>query len=328
MTTILVTGAAGFIGSAVAEALCIRGQDVVGIDNFNAYYDPTLKRDRAARLAGFAHPKAGAAGGRGVVRLIEGDVSDRAAVEALFREHRIDKICHLAAQAGVRYSLKDPYVYEQANNLGTLTLLEAARHHGVPTFVYASSSSVYGGNTKVPFSVDDPVEKPISLYAATKRYNELLAHTYHHLFGIRTTGLRFFTVYGPWGRPDMAAYLFTRAIVEGRPIDVYNHGRMRRDFTYISDIVAGVLAALDRDDPCAVFNLGNSATVELLHFIGVLEKKLGREAKKNFLPLQPGDVPETWADIEKSRRLLGFEPKVTVEEGLSLFVDWYRSYHS
>jgi UDP-glucuronate 4-epimerase len=314
MSAILVTGAAGFIGSWVAEALAARGDVVVGVDNFNDYYDPSIKRDRAKRL-------------KDRVPIHETDIADYKALERIFDAHRFDKVCHLAAQAGVRFSLTNPFAYETANGLGTLNVLELCRHKGVKTLVYASSSSVYGGNTKTPFSVDDPVDKPISLYAATKIYNELMAHTYHHLYGLRCTGLRFFTVYGPWGRPDMALFKFTKAVLEGKPIEVFNYGKMRRDFTYVTDVVAGVLASLDKEHPCEVFNLGNSHTVELLHFIRCIEKELGREARKNLLPLQPGDVPETFADIQKSRDKLGFNPAIGIEEGIRRFIAWYKDYY-
>ncbi len=313
MATVLVTGVAGFIGSWTAETLLARGDAVVGLDNFNDYYDPRIKRDRVKRL-----------GARAVVH--EADLADAKALERVFDAHKIDKVCHLAAQAGVRYSLDNPLAYETANALGTLHLLELCRHKNVRDFIYASSSSVYGGNTKTPFSVDDPVDRPISLYAATKKYNELQAHTYHHLFGLHTTGLRFFTVYGPWGRPDMALFKFTKAILAGQPIDLYNFGKMKRDFTYITDIVAGVLASLDKAYPCEVFNLGNSNTVDLSYFVECVEKELGRPARKNLLPMQPGDVPETFADIEKSRRLLGFDPQVKIEEGIHRFIAWYKDY--
>jgi UDP-glucuronate 4-epimerase len=310
----LVTGAAGFIGFWTARALAERGHQVVGVDNFNAYYDPALKRSRAGELAG-------------VCPVLEADIADGAALERALKDQAVDQVCHLAAQAGVRYSLENPLAYESANNLGTLNMLEFCRRRGVKTFVYASSSSVYGGNAKVPFSVDDPVDKPISLYAATKRANELTAHVYHHLYGIHCTGLRFFTVYGPWGRPDMAIFKFTKAILEGKPIDVYSGGKMRRDFTYVTDIARGVAAAMEKSFPYALFNLGDAHPAELLHFIGLLEKALGREAKKNFLPLQPGDVPVTAADIGASRAQLGFDPQVRLEEGIPRFTAWYRDYY-
>jgi UDP-glucuronate 4-epimerase len=311
---VLITGAAGFIGHWTARALLDRGHAVVGLDNFNPYYDPALKRARAALLADRCP-------------VLEADIADAAALEKVLDRHPVDQVCHLAAQAGVRYSLENPLAYESSNNLGTLNLLELCRRRGIKSFVYASSSSVYGGNTKVPFAVGDPVDKPISLYAATKRANELTAHVYHHLYGLHCTGLRFFTVYGPWGRPDMALFKFTKAILEGRPIDVYNHGKMRRDFTYITDIVDGVVAALEKNYPHEIFNLGDAHPAELLHFIGVLEKALGREAKKNLLPMQPGDVPVTAADIGASREKLGFAPKVRLEEGIPRFTAWYREYH-
>lgn len=311
---ILVTGAAGFIGSWTSEALVQAGHSVIGIDNFNSYYDVNLKRARAKRL-------------EGKVQIIEADVSNQSAVDKVFKENKFDQVCHLAAQAGVRYSLENPHAYETANNVGTLNMLEACRHNNVQSIVFASSSSVYGGNKKVPFSVKDPVDKPISLYAATKKYNELMAHTYHHLFGLHCTGLRFFTVYGPWGRPDMALFKFTKAILAGEPIDVYNHGKMKRDFTFITDIVQGVLAALEKNYPYEIFNLGNSKTVELSHYIECVEKELGKQAKKNFLPLQMGDVPETTSDIEYTREKLGFSPKVDVEQGIHEFVAWYKTYH-
>jgi UDP-glucuronate 4-epimerase len=314
MKTILVTGAAGFIGHWTALRLLERGDTVVGIDNFNSYYDATLKRARAARF-------------EGRVKIHEIDIADTGAVRRVFDENKIDQVCHLAAQAGVRYSIENPFSYEASNNLGTLNILEACRHTGVSSLVYASSSSVYGGNTKTPFSVDDPVEKPISLYAATKRANELAAYTYHHLFGLRATGLRFFTVYGPWGRPDMALFKFTKAILAGEPIDVYNHGKMKRDFTFVSDIVSGIVASLDKNHPYEIFNLGNSSTVELSYFIECIENELGKKARKNLLPMQPGDVPETSADIDKSRRLLGFDPQVKIEEGIREFLKWYRAYY-
>jgi UDP-glucuronate 4-epimerase len=314
VTTVLVTGIAGFIGSWVAEALAARGDTVVGVDNFNDYYDVSLKRARAKRL-------------QDRCRIHECDVADLAALREVFDRHKIDRVCHLAAQAGVRYSLENPFAYQTANVLGTLNLLELCRQKGVKPFVYASTSSVYGGNEKTPFSVQDRVDKPLSLYAATKRATELMAHTYHHLFGLRCTGLRFFTVYGPWGRPDMALFKFTKAILEGKPIDVYNHGKMKRDFTYVTDIVAGVVAALEKSYPYEILNLGNSHSEDLLEFVRLIEKELGRKANVNLLPLQPGDVPETFADIAESRRKLGFEPKVRIEEGIPKFVSWYKEYY-
>ncbi len=314
MKTILVTGAGGFIGAWTARALKERGHRVVGLDNFNSYYDVQLKRDRVKALI----PD---------VKMVEADVADRKALEGVFDGDKFDQICHLAAQAGVRHSLKDPYAYENSNNLGTLNLLELCRHRGVGSFVFASSSSVYGGNTKIPFSADDPVDRPLSLYAATKRANELTARVYHHLFGLRCTALRFFTAYGPWGRPDMALFSFTKSLSEGKPIEVYNQGKMRRDFTFITDIVDGVVAALEKDFPCEIFNLGHADPIELLDFISYIEKALGKTAEKTLKPLQPGDVPATWADIEKSTRLLGFRPRVSLGEGIEKFVDWYQNYY-
>ena len=320
--SILLTGAAGFIGFHVARALLERGDRVVGIDNLNDYYDVRLKHARLAALSnypGFVFAKL--------------DIADREGVFAIVDRHRdLRSIIHLAAQAGVRYSLENPYAYIDANVMGTLVILEAARRiTGLTTITYASSSSVYGANQKQPFSVEDRVDTPVSLYAATKRSCELLARTYAHLYGLPATGLRFFTVYGPWGRPDMAAYLFTSAILDGRPIRVFNDGRMARDFTYIDDIVAGTIAAHDRPpaDPLQhrVYNLGNHRPEKLLDFITVLEGLLGRAAIKEFLPLQPGDVPESFADIEASRRDLGFDPQTTIELGLARFVEWYKQYH-
>ena len=319
--SILITGAAGFIGFHVAKALLERGDRVVGIDNLNDYYDVRLKEARLALLSaypGFLFAKL--------------DVADRDGVFALVERHKdLRSVIHLAAQAGVRYSLENPYAYIDSNVMGTLVMLEAARRiDGLTAITYASSSSVYGANQKQPFSVDDWVDDPVSLYAATKRSCELLARTYGHLYGLPATGLRFFTVYGPWGRPDMAAYLFTRAILGGQPIRVFNEGRMARDFTYIDDIVAGTLAAHDRppaDGAHQIYNLGNHHPEQLLDFIAVLERLLGRTATKEFLPLQPGDVPESFADIEASRRDLGFDPRTTIEVGLARFVEWYRQYH-
>jgi UDP-glucuronate 4-epimerase len=320
--SILLTGAAGFIGSHVAKALLDRGERVVGIDNVNDYYDVCLKEARLDRLRiypGFDFAKL--------------DVADRDGILALVEGHRdLRSIIHLAAQAGVRYSLENPYAYVDANVMGTLVMFEAARRiDGLTGITYASSSSVYGANRQQPFGVDDRVDEPVSLYAATKRSCELLAHTYSHLYGLPATGLRFFTVYGPWGRPDMAAYLFTSAILAGRPIKVFNNGKMARDFTYIDDIVAGTIAAHDRPSGGEVrhriYNLGNHRPEKLLDFIAVIERVLGRTAQKQLLPLQPGDVPESFADITASRRDLGFDPKTTIEIGLARFVEWYKEYH-
>lgn len=323
--TVLVTGAAGFIGFHVAAALLARGEAVVGIDNLNAYYDVALKRARLAEL-----------GGRPGFTFHEQDIADETALAALAKAHpEIDRIVHLAAQAGVRHSLENPMAYGRANLTGHLVVLELARRiETLRHLVYASSSSVYGGNKHLPFAVGDPVATPVSLYAATKAANELMSHSYSHLYRIPATGLRFFTVYGPWGRPDMAAYLFTKAIFEGRPIKVFNHGKMRRDFTYIDDIVAGVLAALDHppaDDgsapPARLYNIGNHRAEPLMRFIDVLEKAIGRPADRELLPMQPGDVAETYADITAIRNDLGFEPTTPIDDGVPRFVAWYRRYH-
>lgn len=316
--TIFLTGAAGFIGFHVGSALLARGDRVVGVDNLNDYYDVGLKRARLAKLE--------AAGGD--FSFEEADVSDYARMDALFECMKPTHVCHLAAQAGVRYSLTNPFIYEKSNCEGTLALLEVARHRKPENFVYASSSSVYGANTKIPFSVEDRVDLPISLYAATKRATELYAHTYSHLFKVRTTGLRFFTVYGPWGRPDMACYKFALQILRGQPIELYNNGDMQRDFTYVDDIVKGVIAAIDKPHDCEVFNLGNSRMEKLGHFVELIEKYLGRKAEKKMLPMQPGDVHKTFADIEKSTRVLGFKPEITIEEGLRRFFEWFKVYHA
>ncbi|HYG89111.1 MAG TPA: NAD-dependent epimerase/dehydratase family protein [Azospirillum sp.] len=323
--TIVVTGAAGFIGSHVSAALMARGESVLGIDNLNDYYTVALKEARLARLT--ANP---------AFRFVKADIADRAAMEALRPElGDVTGIIHLAAQAGVRYSLENPYAYVEANVMGHLCLLEMARNlPNIRNFVYASSSSVYGGNKVLPFSVEDRVDSPVSIYAATKKADELMSHAYSHLYGFPATGLRFFTVYGPWGRPDMAAFLFADAIRAGKPIKVFNSGEMQRDFTYIDDIVAGTVAALDNPaSPDAngvrhrVYNLGNHRSEKLLHFIEVLEKALGRTAIKQMEPMQPGDVPATYADIEASRRDLGFEPTTPIEVGIPRFVQWYKDYH-
>jgi len=316
---ILVTGAAGFIGMHVCEALLDAGHEVLGLDNFNDYYRVQLKRDRAARLAG-----------RSGFRMLEMDLTDRSGLTELFASTPFDGVCHLAAQAGVRYSIEHPHVYQHTNLEGFLNLLECCRHHGLPRFVYASSSSVYGGNTKLPFSEDDRVDTPISLYAATKKANELMAHTYSHLYELPTVGLRFFTVYGPWGRPDMALWIFTERLTRGDSIPVFNHGKMQRDFTYIDDIVQGVLASLTVDglDPYEILNLGNHKTEALMDMIGTLAGALGVEPQMEMLPMQPGDVPATYANIERARTKLGFEPTTPISMGIPKFVDWYREYHS
>jgi UDP-glucuronate 4-epimerase len=332
---VLVTGAAGFIGMHVCQLLLARGDEVVGVDNLNDYYDVALKQARLARLA--ADPR---------FRLSRMDIADRAGIAALFAKERPQRVINLAAQAGVRYSLQNPHAYVDSNVVGFVNILEGCRHNGGEHFVYASRSSIYGGNERMPFSEHDNVDHPVSLYAATKKANELMAHTYSHLFNLPTTGLRFFTVYGPWGRPDMALFLFAKAILEDRPIDVFNHGRMQRDFTYIDDIAEGVIRVLDRPpqadpafdkqvpDPAAswapyrVFNIGNHQPVELMTYIEALEQALGKTAQKNFLPLQDGDVPATFADTSELKRITGFSPATPVREGVRRFVDWYRSYHA
>jgi UDP-glucuronate 4-epimerase len=315
--TILVTGAAGFIGAYVCRALQDRGDAVVGIDSFNDYYDPQLKRDRVAALC---------AG----IDIRQLDLTDRGALEALFDKVQPLRVVHLGAQAGVRYSLSNPHAYVDSNLVGFVNMLELCRHRGVQHLVYASSSSVYGDSAKPPFSEDQRVDQPRSLYAATKAANELMAHTYAHLYGLHATGLRFFTVYGPWGRPDMAPLLFSRAVLAGRPIEVFNHGRMRRDFTFIDDIVAGVLGALDhpseQDPPHRVFNLGNHTPVELERFIAVIEQAAGKPAQKMYREMQPGDMIETMADTSRAKAAFGFEPATSIEEGLPQVVTWCRDY--
>jgi UDP-glucuronate 4-epimerase len=331
---ILLTGAAGFIGSTTTLRLLARGDTVVGLDNLNDYYEVQLKRDRLARLT--PHP---------AFRFVQMDVADRDGMARLFAEERFDRVIHLAAQAGVRYSLINPHAYIDSNVVGFTNVLEGCRHSKVQHLVYASSSSVYGGNTRMPFSEHDSVDHPVSLYAATKKANELMAHTYSHLFGLPTTGLRFFTVYGPWGRPDMALFLFTKAILEGRPIDVYNHGNMQRDFTYVDDIVEGVIRVLDRvatpngayradapdpgtsNAPFRVFNIGNHNPVPLLEFIAAIEDALGLKATKNLMPLQDGDVPATYADVDSLNDWVGFVPKTDIRSGIGRFVQWYREYY-
>jgi UDP-glucuronate 4-epimerase len=315
--TVLVTGSAGFIGMHVAEGLLARGHAVVGYDNFSPYYDVRLKRDREAclrRLPGYAG--------------LDADLCDAAALNRCFDAHRFDAVCHLAAQPGVRYSIEHPEVYEASNLRGFLNVLEACRHHRAPRLVYASSSSVYGGNTRLPFREDDPVDRPVSLYAATKKANELMAHTYTHLFGLQTVGLRFFTVYGPWGRPDMAVWLFTEAMLAGRPIQVFNHGRLQRDFTYVDDIRDGVIACIEAAglDRYELFNIGNNRPEPLMDMIAVLAGALGVEPRLEMLPMQPGDVPATFADISRIQSRLGFAPRTPIREGLPRFVAWYREY--
>jgi UDP-glucuronate 4-epimerase len=314
----LVTGNAGFIGFHLTKRLLEEGQEVVGVDNLNPYYDPKLKKARLEILKKHANFS--------FYRL---DIANLADFENVFTENKIDKVCHLAAQAGVRYSLENPHLYEQANMVGFLNLLELMRKYEVKNLVYASSSSVYGGIKKIPFSERMKINKPISLYAATKAANELYAHVYHHLYGFNTVGLRFFTVYGPWGRPDMALFLFTKAILEDKPIKVFNQGQMKRDFTYVDDIVDGIMTSLNKVSALGyeVFNLGCANPVNLLDFIKTIEKRLGKKAKKEFLPLQPGDMPATFADVSKAKKLLGYQPKVKVEEGVGEFVNWYRQYY-
>ena len=334
MRKILVTGSAGFIGFYAAKRLLEKGDKVLGLDNLNNYYDVNLKRARLAQLT--AVPAFG---------FVKMNLADREGVRQLFQAENFDLVIHLAAQAGVRYSLTNPESYVDSNLVGFANVLEGCRSNKVRHLVFASSSSVYGANTRMPFSVHDNVDHPVSLYAATKKANELMAHVYAHLYGLPCTGLRFFTVYGPWGRPDMALFLFTRAILEGRPIQVYNHGKMRRDFTYIDDVVEGVIRVAeripepnpewpsDRPDPGTssapyrIYNIGNHDPVELARFIEVLEAKLGRKAQLELLPLQPGDVPVTYADVEDLIRDIGFQPRTSIEEGIGRFVDWYREYY-
>ena len=331
---VLVTGAAGFIGSHLSHRLVERGDEVLGYDNLNNYYDPTLKQARLDRLL----PKPG-------FSFVQGSLEDRGTLERAFANFRPQRVVNLAAQAGVRYSLENPHAYIDSNIVGFTNVLEACRHGGVEHLVYASSSSVYGANRKLRFAVEDSVDHPVSLYAATKKANELMAHTYSHLFALPTTGLRFFTVYGPWGRPDMALFLFTRNILEGRPIDVFNHGHHTRDFTYVDDIVEGVIRTLDRvpgpdptydpllpnpgssSAPYRVYNIGNHQPVELLRYIEVLEDCLGRKAEKRLLPLQPGDVPDTYADVVALQRDTGYSPSTPIETGVARFVQWYREFY-
>jgi UDP-glucuronate 4-epimerase len=330
---ILLTGCAGFIGMHVCERLLAAGHQVIGIDNLNDYYDVTLKQARLARL--LPHPK---------FSMLKLDVADRTGMQALFETELPQRVVHLAAQAGVRYSLKNPHAYVDSNLVGFVNILEGCRHAGVEHLVYASSSSVYGGNRRMPFSEHDNVDHPVSMYAATKKANELMAHSYSHLFGLPCTGLRFFTVYGPWGRPDMAYFMFVKAILENQPIDVFNNGQMQRDFTYIDDIAEGVVRVLscvpsadpefDRQQPdpagswapYRICNIGNHQPIELMHFIETLERTLGKTARKNFLPMQPGDVSATFADTETLHTLTGIAPGTSVESGIQRFVAWYRDY--
>ena len=331
---VLVTGAAGFIGYHVAQYLLDRGREVVGLDNLNDYYDVDLKLARLARIES-----------RDRFRFVRLDVAERDGVAALFRHERFERVIHLAAQAGVRYSIEDPHAYVDSNVVGFMNVLEGCRHNSVEHLVYASTSSVYGSNTQMPFSERQNVSHPLAIYAATKRANELMAHSYSHLFQLPTTGLRFFTVYGPWGRPDMALFKFTRAILEGRPIEVYNYGHHKRDFTYVDDIVEGVVRACDKpaqpdptwqsdnpnpassQGPYRLYNIGNSRPVDLMKYIEVLEDCLGRKADKQLLPLQPGDVPDTWADVSALSEEVGYQPSMPVEVGVERFVEWYRAYY-
>ena len=331
---VLITGSAGFIGSALALRLIERGDEVIGIDNLNDYYDVGLKKARLARTTAYA-----------AYTDVRVDLEDREGIAETFRKHQPQRVVNLAAQAGVRYSLENPHAYVDTNLVGFTNILEGCRHNGVEHLVYASSSSVYGSNTRMPFSVHDNVDHPVSLYAASKKANELMAHTYSHLYRIPATGLRFFTVYGPWGRPDMALFMFTRNILVGKPIDVFNYGNHRRDFTYIDDIVEGVVRVLDRipepnpdwnsdapdsassNAPYRLYNIGNNQPVELMHYIEVLEDCLGMQAEKNMLPLQPGDVPATYADVTDLVRDVGYKPDMSVEQGVASFVAWYRDYY-
>jgi UDP-glucuronate 4-epimerase len=335
MEKILVTGAAGFVGFHLCQQLLARGQIVIGLDNLNDYYDVGLKQSRLAQLKAQSN-----------FDFHQLDLADRPAIANLFAQYQPEKVAHLGAQAGVRYSLKNPHAYVDSNLAGFMNILEGCRYWHVKHLVFASTSSVYGANRKVPFSVHDNVDHPVSLYAATKKANELMAHTYSHLYGLPCTGLRFFTVYGPWGRPDMAYFKFTKAILAGQPIDVFNHGKMRRDFTYIDDIVEGVVRVLDRipqpdtnwsgyepdpgssSAPYKIYNIGNNQPVELMHFIQVLEDCLGKTAEKNMLPMQPGDVLETYADTDDLIRDVGFKPSTPIEVGLRHFVEWYRAYYA
>ena len=329
MKQILVTGAAGFIGFHLTQQLLAQGHKVIGIDNLNDYYDVTLKQERLKQI--YSHPN---------FEFSLLDISDRNEISELFNDYPIDIVVNLAAQAGVRYSITNPHAYVDSNLTGFVNILEGCRHAGVEHLVYASSSSVYGANTKIPFSTQDPVNHPVSLYAATKRANELMAHTYSHLYNIPMTGLRFFTVYGPWGRPDMAYFSFTKAILEGKPIKVFNYGKMRRDFTYIDDIVEGIVRVMNQPEkaistcgdgklvPHKVYNIGNNQPVNLIDFIETIENKLGIKAEKQLLPMQPGDVVETYADIDELMEDTGFKPTTTLDVGIEKFVDWYRSYYN
>ena len=331
---VLVTGAAGFIGYFTSKYLLDRGDTVVGLDVVNDYYDPSLKEARLALIA--SHPN---------FRFVRMALEDRAGVEQLFADEKFDRVVHLAAQAGVRYSIENPHAYIDSNIVGTMNILEGCRHHEIEHLVYASSSSVYGANASMPFSIHDNVDHPLALYGATKKANELMAHTYSNLYGLPTTGLRFFTVYGPWGRPDMALFLFTRNIIEGKPIDVFNYGKHRRDFTYVEDIVEGVVRTLDHvaqpnpdwdpmnpdpgtsASPYRIYNIGNNQPVELLRYISVIEDCVGKKAEMNLLPLQPGDVPDTYADVDDLVADVDYKPSTPIETGVARFVDWFRDFY-
>ena len=313
---ILVTGSAGFIGYHLCKSLLDDDYEILGIDNTNDYYDPKLKHARLNQLAPYKN-----------FTFEKIDIADRKSLARSFKSFKPNKVVNLAAQAGVRYSIENPYAYMDTNLVGFLNIIELCRHNDVEGLIYASSSSVYGGNAKIPFGVEDKVDNPISLYAATKKSNELMAHTYSHLYGLRTTGLRYFTVYGSWGRPDMAYYLFTDKIANGEPIQVFNHGNMKRDFTYIYDIITGTRSAIDKNYKCEVFNLGNHRSEQLMDVVHLIEENLGKKAKIKFLPMQPGDVPESFADIDKSLEMLGYKPTTNVDVGISKFVEWYNEYH-
>ena len=317
MEKILVTGSSGFIGMHLCKSLLEDGYQVVGIDNMNDYYDPALKEARLKELYLYDNFK-----------FVKADISDYPSVETAFKDFEPEKVVNLAAQAGVRYSLENPQAYIQSNVMGFMNILECCRHHQVKGIIYASSSSVYGGNEKIPFSVDDAVDRPISIYASSKRANELMAHTYSHLYGLHTTGLRFFTVYGPWGRPDMAMYIFTEKISNDLPIPVFNYGKMQRDFTYIDDIIDGVKASIDKNFFCEIFNLGNNRCENLMDMIELIEQSLGKKAEMNLMDIQPGDVKKTFADIEYSRDKLGYEPTTSITKGIPVFIRWYRDYTS
>ena len=346
---ILVTGTAGFIGYHLAQRLIARGDEVVGLDSINNYYDPAVKYARLARTGiareAIEYNKPVSSTTVDNYQFTQLNLEDKASIDTLFQSQRFDKVCHLAAQAGVRYSIENPHSYIDSNIVGTLHILEGCRHHDVEHLVYASSSSVYGANTTMPFSIHQNVDHPLALYGATKKANELMAHTYSNLYGLPTTGLRFFTVYGPFGRPDMALFMFTKNIIEGKPIDVFNYGNHRRDFTYVEDIVEGVIRTMDHNAepnedwdpahpdpgtsrvPYRLYNIGNQQPVELMRYIEVLEECLGRNAEKNFLPLQPGDVPDTWADVDDLVTEVGYRPSTPVEQGIRSFVDWYLDYY-